>query len=247
MGDSRVGKTAFISMHHTERPIERYIAWEKRDPIPICFYTNYGPIRFNMRENHINDEYLGLVDGFIVIFDVSRPKTFTNIIQRGWKPKLPFVLIGNKRNKNKSVNDISIKDTFFGSKYVGDISVKTERNFREHLLALAKQLLNKDDVKFEKVPPLESDIAFFSKTELLENQNNNDIVFRDICDVLFKKCIPFEKVDFESQSWGYTFNPSVIGVEQTLAMICLMFARLKAKKLYITSKFGIYLNFDVIG
>jgi GTP-binding nuclear protein Ran len=48
VGDGGTGKTTFVKRHSTGEFIRNYTATVGATVYPLCFYTNYGPITFDV-------------------------------------------------------------------------------------------------------------------------------------------------------------------------------------------------------
>jgi GTP-binding nuclear protein Ran len=108
VGDGGVGKTTFVKRHLTGEFEKKYIATQGVDVNTITFYTNHGPIKFNIWDTAGQEKLGGLREGYyigghcaIVMFDVCSRITYRNVPK--WHKDLtricediPIVLIGNK-------------------------------------------------------------------------------------------------------------------------------------------------------
>jgi GTP-binding nuclear protein Ran len=64
VGDGGVGKTTFVKRHITGEFERRYIATVGVEVHPMVFYTNHGPIRFNVWDTAGQEKLSGLRDGY---------------------------------------------------------------------------------------------------------------------------------------------------------------------------------------
>lgn len=64
VGDGGVGKTTFVKRHLTGEFERRYIATVGVEVHPMIFYTNHGPIRFNVWDTAGQEKLGGLRDGY---------------------------------------------------------------------------------------------------------------------------------------------------------------------------------------
>ncbi len=127
VGDGGTGKTTFVKRHLTGEFEKKYVGkyWQKLRCIyscinvlfpatlgvevhPLVFYTNSGPIQFNVWDTAGQEKFGGLRDGYyiqgqcaIIMFDVTSRVTYKNV--PNWHRDLvrvceniPIVLCGNK-------------------------------------------------------------------------------------------------------------------------------------------------------
>ena len=108
VGDGGVGKTTFVKRHLTGEFEKKYIATRGVNVNPIVFYTNHGPIKFNIWDTAGQEKLGGLREGYyiqgqcgIIMFDVCSRITYKNVPK--WYKDLtricegiPIVLVGNK-------------------------------------------------------------------------------------------------------------------------------------------------------
>jgi len=64
VGDGGVGKTTFVKRHITGEFERRYIATVGVEVHPMVFYTNHGPVRFNVWDTAGQEKLSGLRDGY---------------------------------------------------------------------------------------------------------------------------------------------------------------------------------------
>jgi GTP-binding nuclear protein Ran len=64
VGDGGVGKTTFVKRHLTGEFEKKYIATRGVNVNPIIFYTNHGPIQFNIWDTAGQEKLGGLREGY---------------------------------------------------------------------------------------------------------------------------------------------------------------------------------------
>ena len=64
VGDGGVGKTTFVKRHLTGEFEKKYIATQGVEVNSIVFYTNHGPIKFNIWDTAGQEKLGGLRDGY---------------------------------------------------------------------------------------------------------------------------------------------------------------------------------------
>jgi GTP-binding nuclear protein Ran len=108
VGDGGVGKTTFVKRHLTGEFEKKYIATQGVEVNSITFYTNHGPIKFNIWDTAGQEKLGGLREGYyiggncaIIMFDITSRITYKNVPK--WHKDLtricenvPMVLVGNK-------------------------------------------------------------------------------------------------------------------------------------------------------
>jgi len=168
VGDGAVGKTTFVKRHRTGEFEKKYVATLGVEVHPLSFYTNFGPICFNVWDTAGQEKFGGLRDGYyiqgqcaIIMFDVTARVTYKNV--PNWHRDLvrvceniPIVLVGNKVDvKDRKVKAKNI--TFHRKKNLQyyDISAKSNYNFEKPFVFLARKLLNKADLNLVESPALE--------------------------------------------------------------------------------------------
>ena len=171
VGDSGVGKTTFLIRHLTGAFTTEHKSTLCANIKSLKFYTNYGPIILNIcdctgKQHSINDYYL---DGqaALVFFDVTNPNSYDNV--RSWAnnvhsilpPMAPVIICGNKcdmRDRKVLGSNIAIHRTLSLEwdtiVYYYDISAKSNYNFVEPFLSIAKQLTGKEDLQFVPNPTI---------------------------------------------------------------------------------------------
>jgi len=153
VGDGGVGKTCFVKRHLSGEFERRYIATVGVEVHPMVFYTNLGPICFNVWDTAGQEKLSGLRDGYyiqancaIIMFDVTSRITYKNVPK--WYKDLvrvcdniPIVLVGNKVDvKDRKVK---AKQIIFhrkkGLQYY-DISAKSNYQFEKPFVWLLRKL-----------------------------------------------------------------------------------------------------------
>jgi len=169
VGDGGVGKTTFVKRHKTGEFEKKYIATIGVEVHPMTFYTNRGPLTFNVWDTAGQEKYGGLRDGYylqgqcaILMFDVTSRSTYKNIptwyrdIVRVCET-IPMVLVGNKVD----ISDRKVKPkkmiTFHRKKNLQyyDISAKSNYNYEKPFLWLARKLVGDSNLSLAKAPALE--------------------------------------------------------------------------------------------
>ncbi|CAG2108097.1 unnamed protein product [Medioppia subpectinata] len=167
VGDGGTGKTTFVKRHLTGEFEKKYIATLGVEVHPLVFYTNRGPIRFNVWDTAGQEKFGGLRDGYyiqgqcaIVMFDVTSRVTYKNV--PNWHRDLvrvcehvPIVLCGNKVDvKDRKVKAKAI--VFHRKKNLQyyDISAKSNYNFEKPFLWLARKLIGDPNLELVAEPLL---------------------------------------------------------------------------------------------
>ena len=167
VGDGGTGKTTFVKRHLSGEFEKKYIATVGVEVHPLVFYTNYGPICFNVWDTAGQERFGGLRDGYyvqgqcgIIMFDVTSRITYKNV--PNWHRDLtrvceniPIVLCGNKVDiKERKVKAKSI--TFHRKKNLQyyDISAKSNYNFEKPFVYLARKLTGNNNLDLVAAPAL---------------------------------------------------------------------------------------------
>jgi GTP-binding nuclear protein Ran len=167
VGDGGVGKTTFVKRHLTGEFEKKYVATLGVEVHPIVFFTNRGPIKFNVWDTAGQEKFGGLRDGYyiqgqcaIIMFDVTSRITYKSV--PNWHRDLtrvcetiPIVLVGNKVEiKDRKVKAKQI--TFHRKKNLQyyDISAKSNYNFEKPFLWLARKLAGDNHLQFVEAPAL---------------------------------------------------------------------------------------------
>eukprot|EP01080_Neovahlkampfia_damariscottae_P011687 gene11687-4922_t len=188
VGDGGTGKTTFVKRHKTGEFEKKYIATVGVEVHPMVFYTNRGPICFNVWDTAGQEKFGGLRDGYyiqgqcaILMFDVTSRQTYKNIPT--WHrdiirvcENIPIVLCGNKVD----VNDRKVKPkhiTFHRKKNLQyyDISAKSNYNFEKPFLWLARKLTGDSVLSFVEAPALNpAEVEIDLKTQAIMEQQLKD-------------------------------------------------------------------------
>lgn len=167
VGDGGVGKTTFVKRHLTGEFEKKYIATLGVEVHPLKFFTNRGPVTFNMWDTAGQEKFGGLRDGYyiqgqaaIIMFDVTSRVTYKNV--HNWYrdltrvcDEIPIVLVGNKVDvKDRKVRAKQI--TFHRKKNLQyyDISAKSNYNFEKPFIWLSKKLTGDPNLVFVESPAL---------------------------------------------------------------------------------------------
>lgn len=167
VGDGGVGKTTFVKRHLTGEFEKKYIATLGVEVHPLKFFTNRGPITFNIWDTAGQEKFGGLRDGYyiqgqaaIIMFDVTSRITYKNV--HNWYrdltrvcDEIPIVLVGNKVDvKDRKVRAKQI--TFHRKKNLQyyDISAKSNYNFEKPFIWLSKKLTGDPNLIFIESPAL---------------------------------------------------------------------------------------------
>jgi len=168
VGDGGVGKTTFVKRHLTGEFEKKYIATQGVEVSSLVFFTNYGPIKFNIWDTAGQEKLGGLREGYyigadcaIIMFDVTSRITYKNVPK--WYKDLtricenvPMVLVGNKVDaKDRKVKARQI--TFHRKRNLQyyDVSAKSNYQFEKPFLFLMKRLVNDVNLDLVEAPVLE--------------------------------------------------------------------------------------------
>jgi len=167
VGDGATGKTTFVKRHISGEFEKKYNATVGVEVRPLPFYTNYGPIIFNVWDTAGQEKFGGLRDGYyiaghgaIIMFDVTNRMTYKNV--SNWYrdivrvcETIPTVICGNKVDiKERVVKPKNI--TFHRRKNLQyyDISARSNYNYEKPFLYLARKLLGTQNFEFTEAPAL---------------------------------------------------------------------------------------------
>ena len=181
VGDGGVGKTTFVKRHLTGEFEKKYVATLGVEVHPLPFYTNRGPIKFNVWDTAGQEKFGGLRDGYyiqgqcaIIMFDVTSRITYKNV--PNWHRDLtrvceniPIVLVGNKVEiKDRKVKAKQI--TFHRKKNLQyyDISAKSNYNFEKPFLWLARKLAGDNNLHFVEAVALRPPEAVLDEATKLQ-------------------------------------------------------------------------------
>jgi GTP-binding nuclear protein Ran len=162
------GKTTFVKRHLTGEFEKKYVATLGVEVHPLLFYTNRGPLKFNVWDTAGQEKFGGLRDGYyiqgqcaIIMFDVTSRITYKSV--PNWHRDLtrvceniPICLVGNKVEiKDRKVKAKQI--TFHRKKNLQyyDISAKSNYNFEKPFLWLARKLSGDNSLSFVEAPALQ--------------------------------------------------------------------------------------------
>jgi GTP-binding nuclear protein Ran len=162
VGDGGVGKTTFVKRHKSGEFEKKYVATCGVEVHPLTFFTNYGPIIYNVWDTAGQEKFGGLRDGYyvggkaaIIMFDVTSRITYQSVAT--WHRDLtrvceniPIVLCGNKVDvKDRKVKP---KHIVFHRKKPNiqyyDISAKSNYNFEKPFLWITRKITGKNNVRF---------------------------------------------------------------------------------------------------
>ncbi|EDW76385.1 uncharacterized protein Dwil_GK15426 [Drosophila willistoni] len=162
LGDGKTGKSTFIKRQLTGQYQRDYLPTDNVDLSTLKFHTNQGTISFKVWDTAGQEELRGLRDIYymqarcaIIMFDVTRPKTFLNVTE--WRreliricPDIPIVLCGNKAD---FMLPLSIESTFhLHNLPYYPMSVKTGYNYDKPFLWLARRVTDNPKLRFVKQP-----------------------------------------------------------------------------------------------
>ncbi|XP_064392847.1 GTP-binding nuclear protein Ran-like [Halichondria panicea] len=168
VGDGGTGKTTFVKRHRTGEFEKKYVATVGVEVHPLVFYTNKGPIQFNVWDTAGQEKFGGLRDGYyiqgqcaIIMFDVTSRVTYKNV--PNWHRDLvrvcdsiPIVLCGNKVDvKDRKVKAKAIDFHRKKNLQYYDTSAKSNYNFEKPFLWLARKLVGDDNLELVESPALE--------------------------------------------------------------------------------------------
>ncbi|XP_075591189.1 GTP-binding nuclear protein Ran-like [Dermatophagoides farinae] len=161
VGDGAVGKTTFVKRHLTGEFEKKYAATVGAEVYPMKFFTNYGPIVFEVWDTAGQEKLAGLRDayyvaaqGAILMFDVTNRTSYKNL--PSWYRdvvrvcnKIPIVLLGNKVDVFERV--VKAKSVNFHRRHscqYYEVSAKTNYNFERPFLWLARRLTGQVALEF---------------------------------------------------------------------------------------------------
>lgn len=188
VGDGSTGKTTFVKRHLSGEFEKVYYATIGVEVHPLVFYTNCGPICFNVWDTAGQEKFGGLRDGYyiqgqcgIIMFDVTSRITYKNV--PNWHRDLvrvceniPIVLCGNKVDiKERKVKAKQI--TFHRKKNLQyyDISAKSNYNFEKPFIWLARKLTGNPNLELVAAPALApSEVAMDSTLIAEYNKELNE-------------------------------------------------------------------------
>ncbi|XP_077995620.1 GTP-binding nuclear protein Ran-like [Glandiceps talaboti] len=165
IGDGATGKTTFVTRHRTGEFQRKYIATVGAEVHQLTFYTNMGPVGFNVWDTAGQEKFGALRDGYyigahcaIIMFDVTSRVTYKNVPH--WHRDLvrvceniPIVLCGNKVDvKDRKVRAKQI--VFHRKKNIQyyDISAKSNYNYEKPFLWCLRKLTGDQNLRFVVQP-----------------------------------------------------------------------------------------------
>jgi GTP-binding nuclear protein Ran len=184
IGDANVGKTTFLTRHLTGAFKKVHEATHGVDNHSLLFYTNHGPIKFDVSDTAGEENYAGLGDGYyidakcaIIMFDVTNCSTCKNVADwyRGLTrlaENIPIVVVGNKADMKRQ-RQVTEKDKAFLRKknlQYYEVSAKTTVDFEKPFLYLARKLLDKDDLEIVGAPALQPPEAIIDDETKAKNE-----------------------------------------------------------------------------
>jgi len=167
IGDGGVGKTTFVKRHLSGEFEKKYVPTVGAEVYPLKFFTNCGPIQFNVWDTAGQEKFGGMRDGYyirgqcgIIMFDVTSRITYKSV--PNWHRDLtrvcegiPIVLCGNKVEvKDRKVKAKQI--TFHRKKNLQyyEISAKVNYNFEKPFLWLTRKVAGNNNIEFVEAPAL---------------------------------------------------------------------------------------------
>lgn len=193
IGDSFTGKTTLVRRLLSETSLDKVKFNQNYFFYPIVFSTNLGTIAFEIHDMDGRDMLLSARDSFfkksdcaLIIFDLTSPSSFENILY--WHRKvlntrgaIPMALCGNKVDI-KSRRKVSMHEImqFWGKKLkYFEISAKNKISICEPFLYLAEKLMKRGKIKeFTKIGS-EVSIGLNSLHRILEERKEKNEQFED--------------------------------------------------------------------
>lgn len=158
VGDSGVGKTAFLKRMETGEFVKKHVPTRDVTRTMLEFPTNYGNIQMNMWETPYFAEFGNTISGAIIMFDVTNKQSYAsvpNLYEYCKTYTSNIVLCGNKCDDQHRT--VMAKNILFhrkhGMKYC-DISARSNYNFEKPYLVLLQNLYG-SDLTFVESEPLE--------------------------------------------------------------------------------------------
>jgi len=184
VGDGGVGKTTFVKRHVTGEFEKKYIATQGVEVSSIVFYTNHGPIKFNIWDTAGQEKLGGLREGYyiggncaIIMFDVCSRITYKNVPK--WYKDLtricegiPIVLVGNKVDaKDRKVKARQI--TFHRKRNLQyyDVSAKSNYQFEKPFVWLLRRLVGDPNLTLVEAPVLQAAELSIDPEQIKEMEN----------------------------------------------------------------------------
>lgn len=192
LGDSFTGKTTLVRRLLSETSIDKVKFKRNYFVYPIIFSTNLGTIAFEIHDMDGRDMLLSARDSFfrksdcaLIIFDLTSPSSFENILF--WHRKvlntrgaIPMAICGNKIDiKSRKVSKHEIMQSWGKRLKYFDISAKNKISTCEPFLYLAEKLLKRGKIKeFTKIGS-EVSIGLNSLHRILEEKKEKNEKFED--------------------------------------------------------------------
>lgn len=153
IGDSKVGKTAFVTRHLTGDFVTDYQPTVGIHIHPLAFSTSKGDIKLNVWDcapQELKENYYSGAQAAIIMFDVTSNTSYNNI--ESWYnfikekcPDIPIVLCGNKIDlKERTVLHTDINFHRENSIPYYDISSRSNYNFEKPFLYITRQFFGQD-------------------------------------------------------------------------------------------------------
>ena len=169
VGDGGVGKTTFVKRHEKGEFEKKYVSTIGVEVHQLTFWTNRGPIAFNVWDTAGQEKFGGLRDGYyiqaqcaIVMFDVTSRITYQHVpnwhrdLVRVCGESMPIVLVGNKVDVMKDRKVKAKALTYHRKKNLQyyDISAKSNYNFEKPFLSLARKLAGDPHLRLVETPAI---------------------------------------------------------------------------------------------
>mmetsp|Transcript_23840 Transcript_23840/g.34864 ORF Transcript_23840/g.34864 Transcript_23840/m.34864 type:complete len:229 (+) Transcript_23840:37-723(+) len=183
VGDGGVGKTTFVKRHLTGEFEKQYVATQGAMAHKMPFFTNKGPINYNVWDTAGQEKFGGLGDGYyvkasaaIIMFDVTARITYQNVpnwykaLERVCE-QIPMVLCGNKVDRpERQIKTRQI--TFHRKKNIKyyDISAKSNYNYEKPFLFISRKLARDSSLVFTQQPALAPPQAHIDAAQMAKMQ-----------------------------------------------------------------------------
>jgi len=190
VGDAGVGKTVFISRHHTGEFVKSYIATQGCKTTNLPMYTTMGKIVFHIcdmagQEKYSHNEIVQHTtgaDAAIIMFDVTAHVSYKSV--PGWyesirkkHPGIPVVLCGTKVDcKDRKVKPAEIQFHKKHNIQYYDISAKSNYNFEKPFLYISRKLIGDNNITFTEGPAVFPPEVKVSDEQIAawQSENEND-------------------------------------------------------------------------
>ncbi len=153
VGNSGVGKTAYIKKWLTGEWQEEHITTQNTKSYKLSFNTNHGMLTFIIKEHPGGNGAFEQSDAVIVMFDKMCIQSFNDakeLVPAAKSVGMKVVLCGNKADlRGEQVSDTLIA-SYLKEKlvYYYSISTKANYNFDKPLIYLARELSEHQDLVF---------------------------------------------------------------------------------------------------